>query len=116
MDVRKLLANRGKSSARPVRLDGLQILAESELFDSKSRDLTCELLSITAWNLPASREFGKSKQKRQLRRLPVIYKRFKLQKKDLLRYGIFHIFAKIDSPYAKMGGTSLYPILESQTV
>ena len=61
-------SNRGKSSARPVRLDGLQILAESELFDSKSRNLTCELLSITAWNLPASREFGKSKQKRQLRR------------------------------------------------
>ena len=27
--LRKLLANRGKSSARPVRLDGLQILAES---------------------------------------------------------------------------------------
>ena len=66
--LRKLLANRGKSSARPVRLDGLQILAESELFDSKSRNLTCELLSITARNLPASREFGRSKQKRQLRR------------------------------------------------
>ena len=28
-NLRKLLANRGKSSARPVRLDGLQILAES---------------------------------------------------------------------------------------
>ena len=67
--VKKTLgSNRGKSSAQPVRLDGLQILAESELFDSKSRNLTCELLSITAWNLPASREFGESKQKRQLRR------------------------------------------------
>ena len=55
------------------------------------------------------------KTKDQLRRLPVIYKRFKLRKKDLLRYGIFHIFAKINSPYAKMGGTPLYPILESQT-
>ena len=41
-------SNRGKSSARPVRLDGLQILAESELFNSKSQNLTCELLSITA--------------------------------------------------------------------
>ena len=39
----------------------------------------------------------------------MIYKRFKLRKKDLFRYGIFHIFAKINSPYAKMGGYFTIP-------
>ena len=33
--LRKLLANRGKSSARPVRLDGLQILAEAGSSEGK---------------------------------------------------------------------------------
>ena len=47
---------------------------------------------------------------------PVIYKRFKLRKKDLFRYGIFHIFAKINSPYAKMGGSPLYSIFELQRI
>ena len=41
----------------------MPFLEASALLRPQSRNLYFGLLSITAWNLPASREFGKSKQK-----------------------------------------------------
>ena len=105
--------NRGKTSAVLSNAEWLQILADCATIEAKVAKPIGSFAEYALRKLrgiyPQAQSPVRIKTKDQLRRLPVIYKRFKLRKKDLLRYEIFHIFAKINSPYAKMGGYFTIP-------